>query len=764
MSKRKIFDIEKIGFGDEVSVKKIKPTPQTEEKKKPLTQQIPTNAKGDVTSKIGITPQVETLPIQEPVKKVQAKLEEKNKPKPKKVTKTFRSNEFVSPIYGVMEDRSLLSKLVKGNYKLSTVNSLKVTSNISDVSYKKDIIMNTTKEEVQPHLTDISNIKIDIADQTANIFDFDVEIETLDTDIFEVDSTDGNLFGENIFATPIEKAEPIASNEPIVSVNNDTQEISKMLEDTAVLIKETELRETAEKDEEEQPFYQEESSHSDEFESDFFEAVVAKEVVNNQSQTYYYEMPPLSLLADPKNEELNDDDWIIEKMDTLHHTFVEFGVKVNVTGDYTQGPTVTQIEIQPEAGTKISKILNLQNDLKLKLAVEELRIEAPIPGKNTIGVEIPNRRRKPVVLKEILSKPEFMLHDSPLYIGLGQDICGEPVYTNILTMPHGLIAGQTGSGKSVCINTLLISILYKASPEDVRIMLVDPKRVELAPYTKIPHLVTPVITDEKKAETGLKWAVEEMERRYELFSQNGVRDIKSFNDRRLEFEMDYEKLPYILIIIDELADLMMVSPQEVENHIMRITQKARACGIHLIVATQRPTVDVVTGTIKSNIPSRIAFAVAQGNDSKVILDEVGAQNLLGAGDMLISQSGTKVRRVQGAYVSEKEIDTVVDFVKKQAKPNYLIEDNVFEKGSNGMMTDSDPLLNDVIEFIIERGQASTSALQRRFSIGFNRAGRMMDTLEMKGFISKPLLNSSKPREVLITSSEYEAYLEDETRY
>lgn len=485
------------------------------------------------------------------------------------------------------------------------------------------------------------------------------------------------------------------------------------------------------------------------------------QVEEEEDQVIYYETPDFALLKEPRHSEINDEEWIVSKMEILEQTFADFGVKVRLTGDYTQGPTVTQIEIQPESGTKLNKIIGLSDDLKLSLSVEELRIE-PIPGKNTIGVEIPNPTRKMVYLKEILSRPDFILHESPLYIGLGQDVSGQPVYADISTMPHGLIAGQTGSGKSVCINTLLVSLLYKASPEDVRLMLVDPKRVELAPYNAIPHSITPVICDERKAAQGLKWAVDEMERRYELFATNGVRDIKSFNERRHEFEFTYEKLPYILIVIDELADLMMVSAQEVEDCIMRITQKARAAGIHLIVATQRPTVDVITGTIKSNIPSRIAFAVAQANDSRVILDETGAQNLLGQGDMLWSSSGSKVKRIQGAYISSEEIDAVVDFVKKQGKPKYLISDEVFQRGNSSVQTDTDPLLYDAMNFIFDRGHATVSSLQTRLRIGFNRAARMIDTLEMNGWIGEPQ-GAQKQREILISREEFEA-MKDMTRF
>ena len=486
------------------------------------------------------------------------------------------------------------------------------------------------------------------------------------------------------------------------------------------------------------------------FQDESFHSEILETMVLDQDEATYYETPDLNLLDEADPEMNESDDWIIEKMEIIEQTFVSFGVKVRLTGEFTQGPTVTQIEIQPELGTKMSKILGLSNDLKLNLSVEELRIE-PISGKNTIGIEVPNQNRRLVKLKEVLSRPEFVLHESPLYVGLGEDISGSPTYVDILKMPHGLIAGQTGSGKSVCINTLLISILYKASPEDVRLMLIDPKQVELTPYEGIGHLVMPVITNASGAAAGLKWAVDEMERRYELFARNGVRDITSFNSRRLDFELEYEKLPYIVIIIDELADLMMVSAQEVEDSIMRITQKARAAGIHLIVATQRPTVDVITGTIKSNIPSRIAFAVAQSNDSRVILDENGAQSLLGYGDLLWSQSGSKIKRVQGSYISDDEINRVVSRVKAQGRPKYLIASQHFEKGARNSL-DGDPLVKQAIELFLERGYASASALQTKMSIGYNRAARIIDILEQRELISKPQ-GSTRRREVNITREE-----------
>ena len=504
--------------------------------------------------------------------------------------------------------------------------------------------------------------------------------------------------------------------------------------------------------------YQEDPLHQDDPLEIEYLTSKAEEIIQGVDQNqeglpkdFYYETPSLDLLEDGDARRSSDEEWISEKMELLEETFVNFGIKVQVTGNYIQGATVTQFEVAPEPGTKVSRVVGLADDLKLSLSVSDLRVE-PIPGKNTIGVEIPNLTRRAVRLKDILTSPEFVLHDSPLYIGLGEDIGGTAVYTDILTMPHGLIAGQTGSGKSVCINTLLISILYKATPDDVRLMLIDPKRVEMTPYNNIPHLVTPVITDEKKAATALSWAVDEMERRYDLFAKNGVRDIQSFNKRRYEFKVAYDKIPYIVIVIDELADLMMVSANEVEDCIMRLTQKARAAGIHLIVATQRPTVDVITGTIKSNIPTRMAFAVAQANDSRVILDRNGAENLLGRGDMLISQNGDKTQRVQGSFVDDVEVLRVVEAVKKQAAPRYLIAEDALDKRMELSNQSEDPLEYDAMMLFIGRQAASISSLQTKFRIGYNRAARLIDNLESKGWISEPM-GAMKKRDVLMTEQE-----------
>jgi len=491
---------------------------------------------------------------------------------------------------------------------------------------------------------------------------------------------------------------------------------------------------------------------------------VAKKAVKKEAvqevgafpKDFYYEFPNLNLLKSGNRDRTDNDEWAVEKMEILEQTFENFGVAVTVTGDFVQGATVTQFEIAPDPGTKVSRIKGLADDLKIALAVDDLRIEA-ITGKSTIGIEVANDERQTVHLKDVLSTPEFRLNASPLLVGLGEDITGAPVYADIQKMPHGLVAGQTGSGKSVCINTLLVSLLYKATPEQVRLLLIDPKQVEMAMYEDIPHLVTPVITDAKKAATALEWAVDEMERRYTILSNNKVRDIETFNEKRKGFSSAYEQMPYIVIVIDELADLMNVAAQDVEISIQRLTQKARAVGIHLILATQRPTVNVITGTIKSNAPTRIAFAVAQANDSRVILDGNGAEDLLGRGDMLFLENGNKIRRVQGAFVSDDEVMRVVNAAKKQAKPRYLIAEDALDKRLEVATPSSgeDEAERAAMELFITEQKASVSLLQRKLTMGYNRAAKLVDQLEEKGWISKPM-GAVARREVLMTMAELDA--------
>ncbi|WP_267414681.1 DNA translocase FtsK [Bacillus sp. GC_Bacil_1] len=469
-----------------------------------------------------------------------------------------------------------------------------------------------------------------------------------------------------------------------------------------------------------------------------------------------YTVPPLALLSIPQQSALDNTEWLDEQKELLDTTFNNFHVGAHVI-NVSQGPAVTRFEVQPDPGVKVNKITNLSDDIKLSLAAKDIRIEAPIPGKSAIGIEVPNKESKPVFLREILRSPVFTKSESPLTVALGLDISGDPIVTDIRKMPHGLIAGATGSGKSVCINAILTSILYKAKPHEVKLMLIDPKMVELAPYNSVPHLVAPVITDVKAATAALKWAVDEMERRYELFAHAGARDLTRYNTIVSDRDIPGETLPYIVIVIDELADLMMVAPGDVEEAICRIAQKARACGIHLLVATQRPSVDVITGLIKSNIPTRIAFTVSSQVDSRTIIDIGGAEKLLGRGDMLFLGNGTsKPVRVQGVYVSDDEIEKTVDHVRKQMKPNYLFkQEDLLAKTEQA--ESEDELFFDACQFVVEQGGASTSSVQRKFRIGYNRAARLIEEMESQGIISEA--RGTKPRDVLISEDEFAAMQE-----
>lgn len=465
----------------------------------------------------------------------------------------------------------------------------------------------------------------------------------------------------------------------------------------------------------------------------------------------HYSYPSLDLLNPPVVMEGNRE-WVNEQSELLNSTLRDFNVGAQVV-NVTQGPAVTRFEVQPEPGVKVNKITNLSDDIKLSLAARDIRIEAPIPGKHTIGIEVPNQKSRAVNISEIVNDPEFYQHKSPLTAVLGLDISGRPIVTDLRKMPHGLIAGATGSGKSVCINTILVSLLYKATPEQLKLLLIDPKMVELAPYNHIPHLVSPVITDVKAATAALKWAVDEMERRYELFAHSGVRDISRFNELAENHKQYADKLPYIVIIIDELADLMMMSPADVEEAISRIAQKARACGIHLIIATQRPSVDVITGLIKANIPTRIAFSVSSQIDSRTIIDMSGAEKLLGRGDMLFLENGTsKPVRIQGTFVSDDEIDRVVSHVRSQGEPDYMFQEEELLKKAQ-VEEEEDELFYEACEFVVEHGGASTSLLQRRFKIGYNRAARLIDMMEFHGYISES--RGSKPRDVYLTDVDLE---------
>ena len=472
-----------------------------------------------------------------------------------------------------------------------------------------------------------------------------------------------------------------------------------------------------------------------------------------------YVCPPISLLSRPIKTDSKDNEMAIKtNIPILIQVLRDFGIEGNVVATHV-GPAVTQYELEIKAGTKVSKILGLNREIALALAAKDVRIQAPIPGKNTIGIELPNRKISMVSVREVLTSVPPSLSNSKLLAVLGRDIMGNPQWMEINKTPHLLVAGSTGSGKSVCINSIIASILMRAKPDEVKLVLVDPKKVELSIYNGIPHLLAPVVTDPKRANVALKRIVGEMERRYDVFEESKTKNIESYNayiDKQNETLSENEKIkhmPYIVVIIDELADLMLVAAKEVEDSIMRITQMARAAGIHLIVATQRPSTDVITGVVKANIPSRISFAVSSGIDSRTILDMIGAEKLLGKGDMLFLPQGTNAPvRIQGTFISEDETKALVDYVCKQQKAMYdnsLLQDDE-ERGATTMVDNKDdyeePLYNEIVDFVVSQGKASASLLQRRFRLGYNRAARCIDLLEERGIVGPQ--NGSKPREVL----------------
>ena len=475
--------------------------------------------------------------------------------------------------------------------------------------------------------------------------------------------------------------------------------------------------------------------------------------VNEESYDNYI-LPPISLLNNPAKKQTVTKGDIVEKSKILQSTFNNFGIEVKIVKAIV-GPSITQFQILPTPGTKVSKIVNLSNDIALNLAAKDVRIEAPIPGKSLIGIEIPNTVNELVTMKEVFVNDK---DNSPLSVAIGKDVSGEAMFTRIDKTPHLLIAGSTGSGKSVCVNTIITSILLKNKPDKVKLIMIDPKMVELSIYDGIPHLLTSVVTDPLKAADVLHKVVLEMESRYREFARTRVRNIEGYN-KIAEKDPDYKELPYIVVIIDELADLMMVSSKEVEESIARIAQKARAAGIHMIIATQRPSVDVITGVIKTNIPSRIAFAVSSSIDSRTILDKSGAETLLGKGDMLyLSADSSKPVRIQGAFLSDDEVEKVVDFVKSQSKAQYdpnMTPSEVSSQSGDFSTEEVDPLYKEVLLFIAKTQKASASLLQRRFKIGYNRAARIIDMLEEDGYIGP--VDGSKPRKVFLEKEFAEDY-------
>lgn len=538
----------------------------------------------------------------------------------------------------------------------------------------------------------------------------------------------------NILTNTLNKIKVMDFIKKTADIENDTKEISE----SEIQINDSNEKETAAAD------------ISEELE---------KEIEDNSIQNINgdYELPTIDFLNDNEFSKLkrSDKKELLTSATKLTDTLTSFGVDAKVI-QVTKGPSVTRYELQPSAGVKVSKIVNLADDIALNLASTGVRIEAPIPGKAAIGIEVPNKDLTPVFLREVIESDAFISTKSKLAFCLGKDIGGNCIVSDLSKMPHVLIAGATGSGKSVCINTLIISILYKYLPDDVKLLMIDPKVVELSIYNGIPHLLIPVVTNPKKAAGALSWAVNEMTRRYKIFADNSVRNIEGYNELFYKGRID-NKLPWIVIIIDELADLMMVCPNDVEDYIGRLAQMARAAGMHLVIATQRPSVDVITGVIKANIPSRISFAVSSQIDSRTILDSAGAEKLLGKGDMLFYPVGeSKPLRIQGAFISEEEVEKVVNFIKNQNPKSEYREEIIEEINNNSVESkseDEDELLNEAIKIVVEAEQASTSLIQRKLRIGYNRAARIVEQLEEKGIISKR--DGSKPRNILITKEEIE---------
>lgn len=489
---------------------------------------------------------------------------------------------------------------------------------------------------------------------------------------------------------------------------------------------------------------------------------IKDDIENKNKEEYIYTYPDIALLDRLKSKGGFSKDEVIEKGRIIENTMRNFGIESKVVA-INRGPVITSYELKPAPGIKLSRIVGLSDNISMALASSDLRIEAPIPGKTVVGIEVPNREKDAVGLKELIDSNEFKTINSDIPLTLGKDVEGNILISGMEDMPHLLIAGATGSGKSVCINSIITSIIYKSSPKDVKLMLIDPKVVELSVYNGIPHLLIDVVTNPKKAAFALNWAVDEMEKRYLAFAENHVRDLKGYNKKMVEEGREEEKLPKILIIVDELADLMMVASKEIEEYIARLAQKARAAGMHLILATQRPSVDVITGTIKANIPSRIAFAVASSVDSRTILDMGGAEKLLGKGDMLFYPSKyPKPKRIQGAFIGDNEVERVVDFVKNNNETKNHVESKIEQAIKDKKVkidNEKDPLFKDAVELVINDEQASISYIQRKLKVGYSRAGRIVDQMEEMGIIGPH--EGSKPRKLLKTKEEIDIILGDE---
>lgn len=492
------------------------------------------------------------------------------------------------------------------------------------------------------------------------------------------------------------------------------------------------------------------------------EDTIKEDIESNSKEEFIYTYPDTALLDRVKTKGKFSKDTIINNGKIIENTMQNFGIESKVVA-INRGPVITSYELKPAPGIKLSRIVGLSDNIAMALASSDLRIEAPIPGKTVVGIEVPNKEKDAVGLRELLESDEFKTINSDIPLALGKDVEGNIIISGMEDMPHMLIAGATGSGKSVCINSIITSVIYKSSPSEVKLMLIDPKVVELSVYNGIPHLLIDVVTNPKKAAFALNWAVDEMEKRYELFAENHVRDLKGYNKKMISLGKPEDKLPKILVIVDELADLMMVASKEVEEYIARLAQKARAAGMHLILATQRPSVDVITGTIKANIPSRIAFSVASSVDSRTILDMGGAEKLLGKGDMLFYPSKfPKPKRVQGALISDGEVERIVDFVKNNNEIKKNVESKIeqaIEDKKVKLSEEKDPLFNEAVELVINDEQASISYIQRKLKVGYSRAGRIVDQMEEMGIIGPH--EGSKPRKLLKTKEEVKEILGDE---
>ncbi|MFJ5791652.1 DNA translocase FtsK [Lysinibacillus sp. NPDC093197] len=667
--------------------------------------------------------------------------EDKSTPSHEPIVEVEQSNQEPSPREAETENISVITMS-----PVATMTHVPTKENIAiEAEVMEEIAATTFVDNVLPQ-EETPGIEVDsIEEESAPMMFVENVLPQEETPVIEAGTIENKpaiMIEENALLqaeNPIIEAELIEENTNPASVKNDVV-LAEQTEETIAIqsIEESEIVE---------------GNLTDTLVISDVEAI--ENEVSPPKPIHVYQKPTDEFL-EPPEEKTQDTEWMEQQGDTLVEALSYFQVSAQIES-IMQGPAVTQFEITVSHGTKVSKIRNLADDLKLALAAKDIRIQAPIPGKSSIGIEIPNRVSRAVRLSEVTNSASFLDSDSPLEAALGLDLTGKPVTIDLRKMPHGLIAGATGSGKSVCINSILVSLLYKAAPHELKLMLIDPKMVELAPFNHIPHLVSPVITDVKAATAALKWAVEEMERRYQLFAHAGARDITRYNalaDKNNEHSL---KLPYILIVIDELADLMMMSPADVEEAICRIAQKARACGIHLIVATQRPSVDVITGLIKSNIPTRIAFAVSSQIDSRTILDGQGAERLLGRGDMLYLGNGMSAPvRLQGTFVTDDEIESIIDHVREQGEPDYIFDQEELLKKSE-VSAEQDDLFEDVCRFVYEQGGASTSLIQRKYHIGYNRAARLIDMLESHGFVSEA--RGSKPRESYITEQDLIAMFE-----